>query len=248
MTLSGGVPADLPAYVVLVVMVLFAHFVKGVTGFGGVVLALPVLALLFPLKVLIPALVVVNLLQSGWFAVSERRYVDVRAAASIVILAVLGLPLGYALFRYLPSGQLKIGLGIVVVSVALWNLLGLRLPWEIPRGWYRLLNLAGGFIHGALASGGPFLVIYAARMVPEKSAFRATLSVAWVVLNSVLCMSYTVSGVWDREVGVYIAIAFPCVALGTVLGIVAHDRIPQRPFETLVFVLLLVSGLTLFFK
>jgi len=39
--------------------------------------------------------------------------------------------------------------------------------------------------------------------------------------------------------------AIPCIIFGTALGIVLHDRIPQKPFRTLIFSLLLVSGLIL---
>ncbi len=236
---------ELRAYVVLVVALCCSHLVQGITGFGAVVLALPLLTFFFPLKVLVPALVAVNFLQAGWFAVTERRHIARREALSLVLLSLAGLPLGWAVYQWLPAESLKLALGAVVTAVAVWNLLGLRLKRPLPGAVYHALNFAGGFTQGALVCGGPFLVIYAARMVPEKSAFRATLSVAWLVLNLVLLIVYTATGAWQREMAPIIGAAIPTVAFGTVLGILFHDRIPQRPFRLMVFAILLVSGLVL---
>jgi uncharacterized membrane protein YfcA len=36
-----------------------------------------------------------------------------------------------------------------------------------------------------------------------------------------------------------------CMVLGTVLGMLVHARIPQKPFRVLVFGLLLISGVAL---
>jgi len=136
-------------------------------------------------------------------------------------------------------------MGVVVTAVALWNLFGLKLSRPLPLVLYHAINFAGGFAQGSLVCGGPFLVIYAARMVPEKSEFRATLSVAWLVLNLVLLVVYTATGAWQREMAPIIGAALPTVVFGTVLGIRLHDRIPQQPFRLMIFAVLLVSGLVL---
>ena len=222
-----------------------SHLVMGITGFGAIVLALPVLTFLFPVKTLIPALVVVNLLQAIWFAVTERKHIHRGHARSIVLLALAGLPVGYAVYSYLPSEQLKIGLGFFVTLVAAYNLSGYTLKRSVPLPYYRILNFLGGISQGAMACGGPFLVIYAARTLSDKSAFRATLSLVWSVLNTILCATYLATGRFNADSIPLIGLALPCVALGTALGIVLHDRIPQKPFRVLVFSVLLVSGLVL---
>ncbi len=232
-------------YIILALVLCFTHLVQGVTGFGALVLALPVLTFFFPLKTLIPALVAVNLLQVGWFALTQRSHIIADHAKSIVLLSLLGLPFGFAVYSYLPSDDLKLLLGGVVTAVAAWNLLGLRLPWQAPDRWFHALNFAAGVVQGALATGGPLMVIYAARMIKDKSAFRATLSLVWLVLNTVLCLSYTVSNRWSADMAPITGIAVPTMVFGTVLGMKLHDLIPERPFRALVFALLLVSGLLL---
>lgn len=236
---------DYKAYAVFVAALCISHLVQGITGFGAVVLALPLLVFFFPLKMLIPTLVVVNFLQAAWFTVTERRHIHRLHARSLVLLSLLGLPAGWAFYQYLPSEKLKIALGVVVTVVAVWNLLGLSMSRPVPLPLYHLLNLAGGFAQGALVSGGPFLVIYAAKMLEDKSEFRATLSLVWFVLNLVLIGAYTASSSWDARMVPLIGVALPCVAFGTVFGAVLHDRIPRKPFRTMIFAILLISGIVL---
>jgi hypothetical protein len=239
-----GSPGPL-SYGVLAVTLLVAHLVQGVTGFGAIVLALPVLALFFPLKTLIPALVVVNLVQVAWFAWRERRSVHAFHAKSMAIAAVLGLPVGYAIFRFLPTQELKVVLGFLVILVAVWNLAGPSSAPPLPRRAYHLLNLGGGIIQGALASGGPFLVIYAAAMLRDKASFRATLCAAFVVLDLVLCAANAATGSWSTGMIPLVLCGLPCMAAGTVLGTILHDRLPLRPFRVSVFSLLILSGVLL---
>lgn len=238
-------PTGTAIWVVFCVVFVLAHLVQGVTGFGAVVLTISVLAFLFPVKLLVPVLVVVSLAQVIWFAFVGRRQIHWGHARIILLLAFAGLPLGYLVYRFLPAGFLKIVLGVFVVLVAAANLFGLRIKVGIPRFCYYGLNVLGGVFQGALATGGPLLIIYAARMLEDKAAFRATLALVWIVLDSILCVTYLATGVFSRPMLPMIGLGTGCMVLGTVLGMLVHARIPQKPFRVLVFVLLLMSGVAL---
>ena len=156
------------SWMVFCLVFVLAHLVQGVTGFGAVVLTISVLAFLYPVKLLVPVLVVVSLVQVIWFAFVGWRQINRGHARIILLLAFAGLPLGYLVYRFLPAGVLKIALGVFVVLVAAANLFGLRVKVGIPRSCYYGLNVLGGIFQGALATGGPLLIIYAARMLEER--------------------------------------------------------------------------------
>ncbi|MBN2494846.1 MAG: sulfite exporter TauE/SafE family protein [Deltaproteobacteria bacterium] len=233
------------SWVVFCLVFALAHLVQGITGFGAVVLTLAFLAFVFPVKLLVPVLVVVSLAQMICIAIAGRRQIHWRHAGIILLLALAGLPLGYLVYRWLPAEGLKIALGAFVVLVAGGNLLGLRTRVEVPGIFYYGLNVLGGIFQGALATGGPLLIIYAARMLEHKAAFRATLALVWIALNAILCVTYLSTGVFTAPMLPMIGLGIGCMALGTVLGALVHARIPQKPFRVLVFSLLLVSGLAL---
>ncbi len=237
--------SEIYPYAILVTLVCLAHVIHGITGFGAMVLSLPLLSLVFPVKTILPVMVVVSFFQVSWFVITQWSYIHFKHAAYILVLAILGFPLGFAVFTYLPTEWLEVSLGIFVIAVAMWNLSGIETSRKMPQPVYYLLNFVGGIVQGALASGGPLLVIYAAKMIEDKSEFRATLSLIWVVLGAFLVASYTLSGAWKSEMVPLILLGLPAVVIGTAAGIYLHDRIPQKPFRIMVFVLLLISGAVL---
>ncbi len=222
-----------------------AHLVQGVTGFGAMLLALPLLTFFFPVKEIIPAQVVVNLMQPLWYAGSQRRHIQFGHFRSAITLGLMGLPLGYAIYKYVPANELKITIGAFVVLVAVWNLSGLAPRVRAPMPVYHLLNFLGGAAQGSMTLGGPFFVIYAARMLEDKSQFRAGLSLIWTVLNGILVATHIIAGNLTGAMLPLILLAVPGVILGTAAGSSLHDRIAQEPFRKLVFVLLIISGLVL---
>jgi uncharacterized membrane protein YfcA len=239
------VPSGAETWVVFCLTFVLANLVQGVTGFGSVVLTISVLAFFFPVKQLVPLLVAISLVPMIWFALVGRRNIQWVHVRIILLLSLAGLPLGYLVYQYLPAGVLKIALGVFVVLVAVANLAGLRIRVKIPELSYYLLNLLGGIFHGALAAGGPLLIIYTARSVEDKAAFRATLSIVWVVLNSILCITYLATGGFSDTMLPALGVGVACMLLGTALGMLAHARMPEKPFRIVVFVLLLISGVAL---
>ena len=233
------------SWIVFCLTFVLANLVQGITGFGSVVLTISVLAFFLPVKQLVPVLVAISLVPMIWFALVGRRNIHWRHVRIILLLALAGLPLGYLVYRYLPAGALKIALGVFVVVVAVANLTGLRIRIRVPALFYYLLNLFGGIFQGALAAGGPLLIIYAARSLDDKAAFRATLSIVWIVLNSILCITYLATGVFNQSMLPAIGAGVACMLAGTVLGMLLHDRLPEKPFRILVFLLLLMSGAAL---
>ena len=236
---------NLSHYLLFALVFAAGYAVQGTTGFGAATLSLPILAFFFPPKVLIAVIIGVNLFQSGWLAFTERQHLDQRQALIMILFALIGLPLGYLVYRDLSTEKLKIVLGGFVVLVAISNLAGGRQPRPWPSFLYYPLLFLGGVTEGALANGGPFIVIYAERMIKDKSAFRATLSLLWSSLNVVMCGIYTATGTWTREMVPLMLIALPCIALGTWLGQILHHRLPEKPFRALVFAILLLAGLVL---
>jgi uncharacterized membrane protein YfcA len=62
--------------------------------------------------------------------------------------------------------------------------------------WMRILLFCGGIIQGAFGSGGPFVVIYAAKAIHDKRVFRVTLSLIWVCMNGVRLLNW----VWHGDI------------------------------------------------
>ncbi|PIF04354.1 MAG: hypothetical protein CSA36_09170, partial [Draconibacterium sp.] len=91
-------------YVAIVIVILLAAFVKGVTGFGFALVSLPLLMLFgFDAKELIPVLMFCNLFASILIVLQKKEYklID-RKSRSLIIYGAVFTILGVAVLNYIP--------------------------------------------------------------------------------------------------------------------------------------------------
>lgn len=112
---------------------------------------------------------------------------------------------------------------------------------------YGILALAG-IVHGMFVCGGPLLIGYLTKRIKEKKSFRATISTVWIVLNSMILVNDIRSGLWNLELVKTQIISIPFLLVGMWIGSRICERISQRFFLILTYVLLFVSGCSLFIK
>lgn len=243
-------------------VVLITHFIEGITGFGCTVLALPFCSSLAGIKVAVPVLVIIAWLLALYIIIIDFRKIIWREYTKIIAFVILGLPIGMWLFGRLPEAILKKLLGAFMIIVAVRGLYAAFMSKRaegccgeaiagpgkragIARYKSILLNFVlflGGVIHGAFGSGGPFIVIYAAKALPDKSNFRATISMLWLTLNSIIIIRDLKGGVMSEPVLKIVLWTLPFLAIGMVLGNYAHKKIRGNSFVKLVYGVLLLSG------
>jgi uncharacterized membrane protein YfcA len=229
-------------------LVIFAAFTtQTAVGFGSTIIALIVGAHLYPVKAILPLLIVLSVVVCSYVTVRHRRQIDRSILfGRILPLMGLGLPLGLAVLYLARPAELKIVLGLVVVLLAAIELVRtLRTQPEQEPTTVRggaLILVAAGIIHGLYATGGPLAIYYAGRRIVDKGRFRSTMSAVWLVLDGVLLLVYFGQGLIDRN-GLIAAL---CLCLPLALGIACgewiHGRVNARAFRIGVFALLIGVG------
>jgi uncharacterized membrane protein YfcA len=108
----------------------------------------------------------------------------------------------------------------------------------------KILLFTGGVIQGAFGSGGPFVVIYAARALPEKRVFRVTLSLLWLTTNSSRLIYWLIRGeLANAALGNALLWAFPVMLAGVIVGDYLHNKVSERNFKIGVYAVLVISGI-----
>lgn len=234
-------------YALVGLIVLVTHFQEGITGFGCTVLALPFVVLLLGLHVAVPVLVIQAWVLSLYIVLEARRQIVWAEFGRIVLLVGVGLPFGMWMAKTMPETALKWLLAVFMVAVGAEGLVATTKP---PSGdmsrrarWFTTSLLPiGGVVHGAFGTGGPMVVAYAAKAIPDKSLFRVTLCLLWLSLNTVMIGQWIASSSLDAGTVTTAAFCLPFTVLGMILGNRAHYRIREVPFRRLVYGVLVASG------
>jgi len=231
--------------------VVFAGYaLRGATGFGAGVVAIPMLALVMPLNVVIPVITTLGILASLGQSLQEFRYVDWRALRGLALPSAIGLALGLWLFASLDQALLLRAFGAFIIVYGLWSLVP-RVPAlrEPPRALAAAAGSAGGLVatlFGGMA--GPFYAIYLRALNLDKRHFRASISSVLLCLGLVRAGGYGGLGFYDRRAVAVLALCAPVMALAMFAGDRWHARLEQARFERVVALLLAGSGVALLLK
>lgn len=241
------------AQALLAVIVFLSFGIEAAMGFGCNVLALTMAVHLYPLDTLLPTLVGLNLLVSAYIVLRHRRDIEWPVLLRRILpLMVAGMPAGMLLLYLGSGGALKLGFGGFVVALSAFELLRLvlnRRSAAVNRplsSWQMVLVLlGGGLMHGLYASGGPMAVYFSSRALPDKGAFRATLSLLWLLLNLILMSGYVIRGMVTWETTRLSALMLLPLGLGIAAGEWLHNKVDAMTFRLLIFGLLLAGGVVL---
>jgi uncharacterized protein len=232
------------------VVVFAAYALRGATGFGAGVVAIPLLALALPLNVVIPVVTTLGIVASLGQSIQEARYVDWRALRGLALPSAIGLGVGLWLFASLDQALLLRVFAAFIIAYGLWSFLP-RAPAAAPPP--RALAAAVGSVGGLVATlfggmAGPFYAIYLRALDLDKRRFRASISSVLLCLGLVRAAGYGGLGFYDRRAVAALLLFAPVMVLAMVAGDRWHARLEQAKFERMVAALLVASGIALLLK
>ena len=234
-------------------VILISNIIQGITGFAGTILAMPASLKLVGIGVAVPVLNLLGLLSGIYVFVGNRKSVNLKVLKKVI--PVMGVSVIVGLFiKGLLSSNVELLyyiLGTVVVLIALRGLIcrGQKGKEHSPsEQLLDLLLLLAGIVHGMYVCGGPLLIAYMTRKLPDKSSFRATISTVWIFLNGIIFISHILNGSFTPNVIRSAFISVPFLLAGMFAGSLLYKKMSQSFFVKLTYVLLLISGLSLFFK
>ena len=240
-----------PWTLALCALVVFVGYtLRGATGFGAGVVAIPLLALAMPLNVVIPVVTTMGIIASLGQSFQEFRHVDWRALRGLALPSALGLALGLWLFASLDQALLLKAFAVFIIAYGLWSFLprppAARLP---PAALAAAVGSTGGLVatlFGGMA--GPFYAIYLRALDLDKRRFRASMSSVLLCLGLVRAGGYGGLGFFDRRAIAALVLFAPVMALAMFAGDRWHARLEQARFERVVAGLLVASGAALLLK
>ncbi len=231
---------------IIVLTVGVASFVRGVTGFGAALIAMPIVSGLTGVYTAAPLMAIIGLTNDTLLCLYYRRSFNWGIVAHLWIGSALGIPVGFLILRVFPGDSMLSALGIVIAAYAIYALFDPVMPILKSRQWV----YATGFLCGALGSSynlpGPPVILYGNSQRWSQDKFKSNLSIFFLGNAVLVVLGHVAQDRFSSAILHQYIIAVPSIAIGLFSGIVLSKFFNPVLFRKVVLVLLVAIGIQLF--
>lgn len=223
---------SLSIFVILMITTAVAGGVNGGLGYGFSSIVVPVSLTMVPVRVLNPALVLLEVLLNSYSLFVHRKSAAAVWPRARPILAGLlpGVALGGLLFGVVSAQLLKASTYALILPMVALQSFALRWRVRSERRWGVPFGAGLGVLYATTTVSGPPLALYFTNLGLVQDEFRAALALVRVVESVTTLLMYAAVGALTTT-GVGMAAAFlPAVLLGLWAGRRLITRIDRAVF------------------
>ena len=227
-----------------VFLLFFCAVIQGYSGFGGGVLVVPIMAMLFDPVTGIALLCIPFFIGMLFIVPGAIKDVNWREVIPLALFSSLAIVVGQNFLLSADSKSVKIAMGCVIVCIAIlflrnWTYKGIRNLYTTG-----MVGIATGGTSGAFGiPGGPIAVMYylSARIKPAEQ--RANILLTGFLNTVVFLTGFILHGVYEKVSVVDSGILVPGFIIGSILGQYLFKMMPTKWFSKATAIMLLVIGL-----
>lgn len=230
-------------------VLLAAYFIRGMTGFGSGLIAVPLLAFSYPLQVIVPLVLSLDFIASfilGGVAGKKASWTEI---TMLLPFGSIGALLGvFALMRF-PASPILVALGVFAVYFGLRNIRGVEAQGVISPLWALPTGLVGSGAGALFGTSAPPYIIYLTHRLHDKAEVRATFSWLFVLDGGFRLFLFLAAGLLlKQETQAAILMGLAPMVAGLYLGNRVHLNISRTTLMKVIGALLTVSGASLIGK
>ena len=219
------------------------------TALPGIgVLPVVILTMMFPTRLStglqLLMLAMTDLVAVAWY----RRHADWKIVLRLLPWAYAGLGVGSLTLRYLSDDALRPMIGGIVLFLVVLNFIRSRLPQEkIPSGMVvaAFCGILLGFTTQVANAAGPVAAIYFLAMRLPKEKYMGCSAWFFLIINWTKLPIFIAEGRITLE-SLWIDLCMiPFLLLGAAAGILLLPRMPQKLFEAVIQILIVVTAVKL---
>jgi len=240
MTLSDLIPADVSTNTALAICAIafISATARGFSGFGSALIFMPLASSMAAPRFVAALLLIIDfvgalpMLPAGW------RHANCKATAVIVLGAVVGVPIGTWLLTRLDPVTTRWIISAFVAALLLLLLSGWRyrgrdhIPLSVGIG------ALSGFCSGLAQTGGPPIVGYWLGRPVASQIARANIVLFFAASDFFSVVSYTASGLMNREAILFSLLVGPLYAAGIGCGTLLFGRASEAVFRGICYALI----------
>lgn len=232
--------------IIALLTLLAAGVIKGAIGSGVPVIVVPVLTMLYDVKLAIAVLVAPNLFSNVLQVWKYRHHLlPLRFLAVFSVSGGVGIALGTWGLVALSPELLSLGVaGAIMLYLAIkLARRKMALPFSTAQRIVLPVGLLAGVLQGAAGMSAPASVTFLNAMRLERRVFIGSISVFFAAVTCVQIPALLSAGILTVERSLYSLIALLVILVAMPFGAQLGQRLPHRWFDNLI--MLLLAGIAL---
>lgn len=198
--------------------VFIAGILRGFTGFGFALAAVPILTLFVEPATIIPAIPIVAMASGIEQLPQAWKNANWHALYRLLLGAILGAPIGVFALTYCSANIMRIIIGMILLTavIALW--FGHQFKQQPSTNIKIGVGMASGLLNGATAMGGPPVILFFLASPEGVVVGRASLLVYFFFISAWSIAAQAAAGLIDVKILLLALMMFPIMAIGNYLG------------------------------
>jgi len=210
--------------IVTILGVLAASVLRGFTGFGFGLAAVPLLSLALPPAQVVPLVVTLQVVIGVLGLHAASKECDWRAVRLLTPGLLAGIPIGLVILTSLPPNPVRLVIGLIIAASVVLIHRGLRLPPDPSRLAGFGIGLVSGIISGLASMGGPPVVVFLLALGHSAARMRATAIVYFMLSGCVSLVPMSLRGLITRDILIWTVASLPVLIAGSRLGTLAFQK------------------------
>lgn len=222
----------------------------GFTGFGAALIAMPIIAMVVPMKIAVPCGTLIAFFMNLQMIRNFWRFIDWKRLMPMIWAAPFGAFTGVSFAKSVDGGYLQLGLGILLATYASWALVfeGAKKRRPIHRNWGALAGFSSAAIGTSIGMGGPPTIVFTALSGWSKDSIKAGIAGYFLVAGSIMIPMQVWGGLQSVHALSAACVSIPTVYMGTRLGILLAKKVGERSYRNNLFGTLLIFAIVILYK
>ena len=235
------------SFILTGLIIFFAAFTQGLTGFGYAMVALTLLSFLMDLNQSVPLAAMHGLVINIYLIVYLKAHIKLSEVRNLIIGAVVGIPLGAYVLLITSPDILELILGIVILLFVFLSFAKIVKQEGLSNNWGYLFGLSAGILGGSLNTNGPPVLIYFFLKGWDKLKQKAAITGFFIFTSVTVVITHAVTGITTKAIFLDFLIYLPFVIIGLILGNYLFYKVSSKIYNKLLLSFLLIMALLMIF-
>jgi len=233
----------------IILIVITASLVKGITGFGFALVSLPPLLIWYSPTELIPVLVFCNLVASVIIVLQkkERKLVN-KQFRSLIIYGAIFTIAGVLTLNYISEDFLLKIMSVFFILLSVLSLVGLKYTIKLSSISCKIAGAFIGFLTGSISISGPPLALFLHSANIGNKEFREIFSWFSILTSIIALLGYGFSGILTIQTFKMSALFLPILFVGSFIGKKINHRMHISVFKKTILWITLGSSVFILLK